>query len=679
MFTSDVRQLLRYQPRHQTAVRTWRRPLTSAIAGAILLATAAPAAGQVPVETPVTTELIEWDISLATAGADFVPGGLAVDDKSNSRFSKVWFATRVGPAVRLYRLTPGLNFKKDYASAKSWDLDGDLTGGVRLRHSNDGRYAFVNVNKLNKTGALVAIDTKDDTRITWSTRPFFTHLSDVAVDTRDGGTTVFTAAPYYEPSDFAPTADGHPVDGVVERLRPRNPEWRQGKLVVPAEVTRYPVGGGAGTCLDDPMFSFGAPCLPGIAVDKRRGHPIYVSQPRFKTATGATINAIAEINPQLVKCPTDPYAKCVRVRHWPLPADLAGPRDISVDDNGKLWGITMSGHLFSIEVERNCDRAILTRHDPLGPVLEDLFAVAPDGGVVGFTDSNNNEVSVLFPERKKIPISAEVRYIQPFTKLIDGTREYVCPEDHVVEPRLATAGGTKYRKEEDGTYVETNVSTGMNSSPNGSTASSFSPTGIAPDGAWKTGAFFYGVTLGDGRNRIGHLSLSVDKDKDLECRRGQHDYDHDGIDDKDDPDVDGDGLPNTQDDDSDNDLIPDVLDDDKNDDGIEDKHQKPGQRETKRSDKGTMAPGESRAYEMEYDAHSVSLLAIVEAAELTAPLSIEIVDDYNNVLVSTPPAIGKAIATAVPALPGVYTIRVKNAGLKPVSYTTTIIGSKIPY
>jgi hypothetical protein len=47
--------------------------------------------------------------------------------------------------------------------------------------------------------------------------------------------------------------------------------------------------------------------------------------------------------------------------------------------------------------------------------------------------------------------------------------------------------------------------------------------------------------------------------------------------------------------------------------------------------------------------------------------------------VSTPLAVGKAIATTVPALPGVYTIRVKNVGSRSVSYQTTIIGSKIPY
>ena len=57
--------------------------------------------------------------------------------------------------------------------------------------------------------------------------------------------------------------------------------------------------------------------------------------------------------------------------------------------------------MLSLEVERNCDRATLTRHDPLGPGIEDLFAVASDGGVVGFTDSNNNEVSGIVSREKE--------------------------------------------------------------------------------------------------------------------------------------------------------------------------------------------------------------------------------------------------------------------------------------
>ena len=633
-----------------------------ALAAIAAVAIAAPANAQIP--APVTTDLVEWDVSPL---GDFTPGSLAVDDKS-SKHSKVWFVTRAGE-TRLYRMSPGLDMKRQNASATSWDLGAQLTGGVRLRHSDDGRYAFVNVNKADPSlGALVAIDTKDNTRVTWEDRPFVPEMSDVSVDTRNGGTTVFTAAPFYDPADFPGS------DGVVQRLRPSMPEFRNGRWVVPALVTRYPIGGGAGTCNDLPG-SVGSPCIPGITVDRRRGHPIYVSEPQFVNADGS-VGAIGEIDPRPVHCPGTSTPACVRVRHWPLPAGTGEPRQIRVDDLGRVWGITSTGHLFSLEIDRSCDRAKVTRHDPLG-FDEYLFAVAPDGGLIGFTDTNNNKVSVLLPQRTPVPVTPAIAFIRPIERTIFGDRVPVTPATHVIEPANVEAMGVRYTTPNDGTYVETDVSTGIVRS--NTSAPSMFPTGMEPDGKWKTGAFFYGVAFSDGTNRIGHLAVKVDRNEDVECRRGDHDVDHDGIDDENDDDMDGDGIPNFLDDDSDNDTVPDVIDDDKNDDAIEDTHQSPGHREDKRSDRGVMAAGETRDYEMTYTANSVSLLAIVEAAEVTAPLSIEILDDAGTVLSSTPAVLGKAVMTSTPALPGVYTVRVKNAGQSPVSYTTTLIGKQISF
>jgi hypothetical protein len=628
-----------------------------------VLGLVAPAAAQLPatitasspsstVPQTVQTELVEWDITSMT---DIVPGALSVDDRSSSNNSKVWFVTRAGE-TRLYRLTPGLNMKHDRAAARSWDLGAQLTGGVRVRHSDDGRWAFVNVDKSGSLldgpgGAVVAVDTSNNTRVTWANRPVSDKISDVAVDAREGNASVYTAAPFYDATDFPGFA------GVVERLKPGNAQLKSGKWVVPAQVTRYPVGGGAGTCDDT---GAGAPCIPGIAVDRRRGAPIFVSEPAFTFVNGSK-GAIAEIDPKSVSCPTQPSATCVRVRHWPLPAGTSGPREIRIDDTGKLWGITSSGHLFSIEILKNGDSARVTVHNPQGPIdPEDLFAVSPNGGVIGFTDSNNNEVSVLVPDRNSTPINATVTYIKPITRTIDGQRESLAPMDHVVEPRMASAMGSAYRNPNDGSYVETNISTAVSTSTFGSPNPSFTPTGMAADGNWKSGAFFYGVTFADGSNRIGHLAVKIGRDKDIDNRRGDHDFDHDGKKDEDDDDVDDDGISNASDMDNDNDGIADVMDDDKNDDGIEDTYQAPGHRETKRSD-------------------AVSMLAVIEATTVTAPLSIEILNDDGLVVLSTPAALGKAVATAVPALPGVYTVRVKNAGLTPVTYKTSIVTAQIPY
>ena len=178
-------------------------------------------------------------------------------------------------------------------------------------------------------------------------------------------------------------------------------------------------------------------------------------------------------------------------------------------------------------------------------------------------------------------------------------------------------------------------------------------------------------------NRIGFLQLKVEKDRDLEFRRSDDDDDNDGIDNEHDDDVDGDGISNAMDTDRDNDGIPDVMDKDKNGDGIEDEYQSPGNRENKRTDHGQMAPGETREYEMSSDDHSILMLAIVEAGDLTTPFAIDLVDPNGVVVLSTPPAVGKAVASATPALPGVYTVRVRNAGLSSATYKTTLIGRQI--
>ena len=618
----------------------------------------------------VDTRLLEWDLNPID---DIVPGALVVDDHSSSRNSKLWFVTRNGE-TRLYRLTPGRGIKKDPAEAKSWPLGAIQTGGVRLRHSGDGRFVFVNTNDDDSaSGALVSVDTRDNTRVTWRDRPQQTHMSDVSVDTRGGGNSVFTAALQYR--DDMGNVDG--PDGVVQRLRPGQPQYKNGKLVVPAEVTRWIVGGGAGSCDDT---GIGAPCIPGVVVDRRRGHPIWFSAPQFafkdSNGTVVSVGAVGEIDPKPLKCdPYDQYSNCAKVRYWPIPAGTSSPRQLLIDDNGKVWGITSSGHLFSLEIERNYDKGEVTRHDPIGPGPEDLFAVAPDGGTIGFTDADNSEVSLLFPERVRKKVTPVVKLVRAEKRNLDGVREAAYPKAHMVEPRTAIAQGTKYTIPGDGTYVETDTRTGMASS--GSDTPSFNPTGMAPDGARKTGSFFYGVTFSGGTNRVGHFEVKIDPKRELDHRKDDDDHDDDGDDDKDDFDDDDDGHGDDTDDDDDNDCIPDHMDDDKDNDGVEDDHDSKEHRENKRTDRGTMAPGQSKDYEMAADANSVLMLAIVEAADLMTPLSIEIVDPNGVVVLSTPPALGKAVATATPALAGVYTVRVKNGGESSTTYKTTLIGKQI--
>jgi hypothetical protein len=619
----------------------------------------------------IKTRLIEWDFD---PHGDIVPGSVVVDDRSNSRHSKVWFATRNGE-TRVYRFTPGRGIKKDRAEATSWALGAGATGGVRLRHSGDGKVVFVNtlrdpfVPPDAGTGALVAVDTGSNKRITWTDRPGHPQMSDVAVDTRGGANSVYTAAPTYTYRDANGVTQTDGIDGVVQRLKPLHPQLKGTTWIVPADVTRWPIGGGAGTCVDE--GGAGTPCIPGVTVDRRNGSVIFASQPQFANADGS-VGAIAEIDTKPVSCPNEPYSTCAKVRHWPMPAFTAAPRQILLDDNGRLWGITTTGHIFSLDVERHYNKGTVTRHDPLGAV-EDLFAVAPDGGTIGFTDSNNDKVGVLFPKRVPKTVTPRVTYVKPVMRKLDGVRQDVTPEPHMVDPREVTTAGLKYTNQGDGTYVETNVSTGLDD-----TAPSIAPTGVAPDGARKTGSFFYGVSLNNnGTNRIGHVDLRVDPNEETDHRKDDDDFDDDGDDDDHDADDDDDGHHDDNDDDDDNDCIPDHMDKDWDNDGVENEHDSKSNRENKRTDRGTMAPGGAKEYEMASDANSLLMVAIVEAADATTPLSIELVDPNGIVVLAVPTVLGKAVATATPALPGLYTVRVRNTGLRSTTYKTTLVGKSI--
>jgi hypothetical protein len=305
-----------------------------------------------------------------------------------------------------------------------------------------------------------------------------------------------------------------------------------------------------------------------------------------------------------------------------------------------------------------------------------MFAVAPNGGLVGFTQPNDNNVSVLLPESTREPVTAVTAYVQPITKTIYGNRMDVTPVIYDVTPREGTAMGVTYRNPGDGTYVHTDISSTVTTTG----SASMSPTGMDGDGTWKSGAFYYGVAFnGDGTTRIGHLAINVDKHRDMEYRRGDNDRDHDGVDDQNDADVDGDGTANTMDLDSDNDGTPDAGDTDKNGDGIDDAYQAPGTRDAQQKDSGTLAPGGTREYQMEYGANNLLLTAIFKATDITAPVTMQIVDDSGAVILNVPTTLGAAAATAYPPVPGVYTVRVTNAGFTPITYTTKVLTRQALY
>jgi hypothetical protein len=641
---------------------------------------ASPAAAQVDLAVdPVPactafdrTQIIEWDVE--TLAADSVPSALVVD-RENSRRSRVYFATKTGDSARLYRLTPGLNMKKNSAEAKSWDLGSFFTGGLRLRPAGDGRL-FVNAT-LNFTfeGGIVALDANANTRTTWMDRPFLPQISDITV-TGGSSKDVFTAAPEYTP---LPTSPVVLTGGVVQRLRPGKPNtWKNpdGTTTVPAEVTRWQVGGLAGTC-DEGSGSPTAPCIPGVTVD--RHGKVFVSEPEFVFKDGRT-GAIGELDTKLVACPTSVTTKagavCSLVRHWPLPSPKAGPRQLLLDDDGVVWVITTSGEIFALRIDRYSNKGWVERHNPLPAGTEYMYAVAPDGAI-GFTDSNGEKVALLFPKNNAKPVTPEPQYVLAEKGTIDGIRKDVYPATHPVTPVVAKADTFIYTLTDDGTYRETNIATGKTDkmAPTGSN----SPTGMAVDIARKTGSFYYGVgfrAMGAISHRIGLLVADIEPEREMRHRRDDDDFDHDGVDNGHDGDDDDDDKQDIDDDDDDNDCIPDGMDHDKDNDGIHDDDDS-GDRETMKKDSGSFAPGQVLRYDMETDANSLALVAVVEATDITAPFVIDIVNPAGSVVLSVPSVAGKAVATATPALSGFYTIQVRNTSLKSIAYKTTIIGRSI--
>jgi hypothetical protein len=640
---------------------------------------ASPAAAQLdPLLDPLPactafdkTQVIEWDVE--TDAVDTVPSALVVD-RQNSRRSRVYFATKTGDSARLYRLTPGLNMKKDAAEAKSWDLGSFFTGGLRLRPAGDGRL-FVNAT-INVTfeGGIVALDANTNTRTTWEDRPFQAQISDITI-TDGSSKDVFTAAPRYNP---LPTSAVVLSGGVVQRLRPGKPNSIKnpdGTTTVPAEVTRWQVGGLAGTC-DEGTPSQTAPCIPGVTVD--RYGKVFVSEPEYVFKDGR-IGAIGELDTTLTSCPasvsTAPGALCSLVRHWPLPSTQAGPRQLLLDNDGTVWVITTSGEIFALRIDRYSNKASVERHNPMG-AGEYMYAVAPDGAI-GFTDSNGEKVALLFPKNNAKPVTPESKYVLAEKGTINGIRKDVFPSTHPVTPITAKANTLIYTLTGDGTYRETNISTGQTDkmAPTGSN----SPTGMAVDVARKTGSFYYGVgfIFGSGiSHRIGQLMVDIEPERELRERRDDDDFDHDGVDNGHDDDDDDDDKPDMNDDDDDNDCIPDAMDHDKDNDGIDDDYDT-SDRETMKKDSGTLAPGQVLRYDMETDVNSRALIAVVEAANLTAPFVIDIVNPAGSVVLSVPSVAGKAVATATPALSGFYTIQVRNTGLTSTDYKTTIVGRSI--
>ena len=98
----------------------------------------------------------------------------------------------------------------------------------------------------------------------------------------------------------------------------------------------------------------------------------------------------------------------------------------------------------------------------------------------------------------------------------------------------------------------------------------------------------------------------------------------------------------------------------------------------------TVGSGNENSYNLMADSSTLSLTATAEPFELLDALNellqVEIYSPSGNLLAASPLTIGRAVVAAVPAVPGTYTVKVKNLGQGSVPYETLLItgGNAVP-
>src|SRR5712691_10577056 len=138
----------------------------------------APAATQV--------RIIEWDLP---ADADTSPGAMVVDTQGDDR-NRIWFVTRTGFPVHVYRMEFPSSLMKGKARWTSWELSDSLaTGGVvrKIRPSRDRRFVFARTQTtLERIDTQKCSGTPPDRtceRVIWTDQDDGgSNVSDVAVD-----------------------------------------------------------------------------------------------------------------------------------------------------------------------------------------------------------------------------------------------------------------------------------------------------------------------------------------------------------------------------------------------------------------------------------------------------------------------------------------------------------------
>lgn len=173
------------------------------------------------------------------------------------------------------------------------------------------------------------------------------------------------------------------------------------------------------------------------------------------------------------------------------------------------------------------------------------------------------------------------------------------------------------------------------------------------------------------------------------------DFDSDRKRDDVDSDDDNDGKKDDVDSDDDNDGKKDDVDSDDDDDGIKDRDDSRGHKERKDSETDRLPHGQSHSYQMSADSSSLLLVAVAEEAlqdapipdpdnpldpplpPLDQPLVVDIFDPIGNLVATSLPTPGAAVATTVPLAQGLYTVRIRNQSARDVTYDSSFVTREV--
>jgi hypothetical protein len=624
-----------------TAYTIKRRYTVECAAIVLVLLSALPATAQTaPTITPAQIRLIEWNLP---AQGDATPGAIIVDTMGDDT-NRMWFVTRsVQP--NLYRVDFPRSLMKGAANWMSWQLNAFTTGGLRRVHaSRDRRSIFIRTLSSTLGEAVERVDT-DPTKCpgpncqtTIYRDNVFTgfDVSDVAVDDINN---VFTT---HTPDNLTPALS------YVQRLTPG---------ATSATVTRWFIqGSGAGLCgfTAPPDTSANTPCISGIAVHPYKRNLIYFSEP--------TANSISELNigtnpPTIRRWSLDDLTAACVPSATILCNAIFGPRQLLIDRREKVWVVTGSGDLVSLQPSTSR----MTIHELPDNVAADPFSVAPDDDAVGYTSSMTSKVGMLLPKGQPHFIQATPAAV--FKVAVDNlpadTQPSVC-NSGLVSPIGKTVDGQVTTKD-DGTFIEAFINTGFDD--NGNPSDSTNPLGITPVKAKAQGTFFFAVgnnaSVAPLIDRVGFVRLPI-----REKIRFPRD---------DDDENDGSDRPPTW-----HAWHGHPANGDDDDDGIDNAHDNRAaqERNVQQNDTtvydGVLAGGASKDYSIVTTSTSLAIEALTTADDPLAQIEIRILNSLGVVIAKSLPTPGLATVEVLMPAAGTYTCRIINYGANPVIQTPNL-------